>query len=153
SGLSLGTPAYVAPEQIEGKEVDGRADQYSLGCVLYECLAGERPFPRSTEAAVLFAHLEETPPSLPGLEEVLPKALAKDPDARFASCTALVDAAAAALGITVHRRNLWPLAVAAVGAAVIAASVSAFFLTSGGSSGPVALPGADSLVRIDPATN
>jgi YVTN family beta-propeller protein len=152
AGLSLGTPAYVAPEQIEGKEIDGRADQYSLACVLYECLAGERPFPRSSEAAVLFAHLEEAPPTLPGLEEVLPKALAKDPADRFGSCTELVDAAANALGITVHRRSLWPLAVAVVGLALIGASLAAFFLTRGGSS-PAALPGADSLVRIDPTTN
>jgi ABC-type branched-subunit amino acid transport system substrate-binding protein/streptogramin lyase len=152
AGRSLGTPAYVAPEQIEGKENDGRADQYSLACVLYECLAGERPFPRSSEAAVLFAHLEEAPPTLPGLEEVLPRGLAKDPDARYGSCTELVDAAADALGIIVRRRNLWPLAVAALGVAVIAASAAAFFLTRGGS-GTAALPGADSLVRIDPATN
>src|SRR6185437_13868371 len=101
AGLSLGTPAYVAPEQIEGKEVDGRADQYSLACMLYESLAGERPFPRSSEPAVLFAHLEEAPPTYPGLEEVLPKALAKDPDERYASCTELIDAAADALGVTV----------------------------------------------------
>ena len=52
AGLSLGTPAYVAPEQIEGKEVDGRADQYSLACLLHECLTGVPPFARSTEAAV-----------------------------------------------------------------------------------------------------
>ena len=73
AGLSLGTPAYVAPEQIEGKKAGGRADQYSLACVLYECLAGERPFPRSSEAAVLFAHLEEAPPSLPGLRRCCQK--------------------------------------------------------------------------------
>jgi branched-chain amino acid transport system substrate-binding protein len=152
AGLSLGTPAYVAPEQIEGKEIDGRADQYSLACVLYECLSGERPFPRSSEAAVLFAHLEEAPPTLPGLEEVLPKALAKAPRDRYESCIGLVDAAADALGVTVRRRSLWPIAVAAAGVAVIAASAAAFLITRG-SSGPAALPGADTLVRIDPATN
>jgi YVTN family beta-propeller protein len=152
AGLSLGTPAYVAPEEIEGNDVDGRADQYSLGCVLYECLSGERPFPRSSEAAVLFAHLEEAPPTLPGLEEVLPRALAKDPATRYGTCTELVDATANALGVTVRRRNLWPLAVAAVGIALIAASLGAFFLTRGG--GAVqAEPGADSLVRIDPKSN
>jgi hypothetical protein len=151
AGLSLGTPAYVAPEQIEGKEVDGRADQYSLACVLYECLAGERPFPRSSEAAVLFAHLEEAPPTLPGLEEVLPKALAKDPDARYASCTELVDAAADALGVTVRRRNLWPLAAVALGLAVIAASAAAFFLTWGGGSASAGLDGR--LLRIDPTSD
>ena len=71
AGLSLGTPAYVAPEQIEGKDVDGRADQYSLACLLHECLTGDPPFPRGSEAATLFAHLEEPPPAPPGLEEVM----------------------------------------------------------------------------------
>ena len=103
-GLSFGTPAYVAPEQIRGGEVDGRADQYSLGCVLYECLAGEHLFPRSTEAAVLFAHLEEAAPATPGLESVLPRALAKSPADRYESCASLVDAARNALGIP-HARD------------------------------------------------
>ena len=78
AGLSLGTPAYVAPEQIEGKEVDGRADQYSLACLLHECLTGEPPFPRGSEAAALFAHLEEAPPPSAGLEDVIPMAMASD---------------------------------------------------------------------------
>jgi DNA-binding beta-propeller fold protein YncE len=151
AGLSLGTPAYVAPEQIEGKKVDGRADQYSLGCLLYECLCGERPFPRSTEAAVLFAHLEETPPTLPGLEEVFGRALAKDPDARYASCTESVDAAVDALGITVRRRSLWPLAFAAIGFAVVVASAAAFFLTWGGGSASAELDGR--LLRINPTSD
>ena len=76
---SLGTIDYVAPEQIRGEEIDGRADQYSLACVLHECLTGAPPFDRGTEAAVLYAHLEDDPPSLPTLDEVLRKALAKDP--------------------------------------------------------------------------
>ena len=54
----MGTIDYVAPEQIAGDEIDGRADVYSLGCVLYECLVGEPPFPRDSEVAVVFAHLE-----------------------------------------------------------------------------------------------
>ena len=61
-GRSLGTADYVAPEQIRGEEVDGRADVYALGCMLYECLAGEPPFRRGSDAATLFAQLEETPP-------------------------------------------------------------------------------------------
>ena len=56
---SLGTIDYVAPEQIRGEEIDGRADVYSLGCVLYECLAGAPPFRRGTDAATLYAHLED----------------------------------------------------------------------------------------------
>jgi streptogramin lyase len=149
AGLSLGTPAYVAPEQIEGREVDARADQYSLGCVLYECLSGEPPFPRSSEAAVLFAHLEEAPPSFPGLEGVLSHALAKDPPDRYSSCAGLIDAAAEALGVTVRRRNLWPLVAAALGVAVLAASLAGFLLTRGGGA-PASAP-MGRLVRIDPS--
>ncbi len=60
----VGTIDYVPPEQIEGGQIDGRADVYSLGCVLYECLAGERPFERESELSVVFAHLNESPPRL-----------------------------------------------------------------------------------------
>ena len=58
----VGTIAYVSPEQIRGDELDGRADVYSLGCVLYECLAGAPPFDRDSELAVVYAHLNERPP-------------------------------------------------------------------------------------------
>ena len=95
----LGTIDYVAPEQIRGEKVDGRADQYSLGCLLCECLTGEPPFPRSTDAAVLFAHLEEQPAAPPGLEVVIQKALAKQPDDRYPTCAELVEAAGEALGV------------------------------------------------------
>ena len=61
-GRSLGTPAYLAPEQIEGGEIDGRTDVYSLGCLLYECLTGAPPFAGSSRLAVAWAHLEEEPP-------------------------------------------------------------------------------------------
>ena len=66
AGRSIGTVDYVAPEQIRGEELDGRADLYSLGCLLYECLAGRPPFARGSDTAVVFAHLEEEPPTLPG---------------------------------------------------------------------------------------
>jgi len=57
---SLGTADYVAPEQIRGEQVDGRADVYALGCMLYECLAGEPPFSRPREEHVLYAHIQGT---------------------------------------------------------------------------------------------
>ena len=98
----LGTIDYVAPELIRGERLDGRADQYSLGCLLYECLTGEPPFARSTNAAVLFAHLEEQPPAPPGLEAVMATALAKDPADRYDTCMEVIAVAAKALGIGEH---------------------------------------------------
>jgi hypothetical protein len=102
SGLT-GSIDYVAPEQIAGDAVDGRADVYSLGCVLYECLVGEPPFPRSTDVAVVFAHLDADPPAasaqrreLPSaLDAVIDTALQKDPAQRFATCRELTRAALA----------------------------------------------------------
>jgi serine/threonine-protein kinase len=151
-GRSLGTADYVAPEQIRCEEVDGRADVYALGCLLYETLAGEPPFRRGTDAATLFAQLEDPPPTLPGLEDVLGKALAKDPADRYATCGELIADAREALGITEPKRSLWPIAAATVGIALIAAALGGFFLTRGDGGVPP-LPGADSLVRIDPASN
>ena len=58
----MGTIDYVSPEQIRGEDVDGRADVYSLGCLLYECLTGRQPFKRGNDAAILYAHLEDEPP-------------------------------------------------------------------------------------------
>ena len=83
----MGTVDYVAPEQIRGDEVDGRADVYSLGCVLYECLTGSPPFRRDSEVATMYAHLEQDGPApsseradLPrSLDEVVTKATAKRP--------------------------------------------------------------------------
>ena len=112
---SLGTIDYVAPEQIRGDALDGRADVYSLGCVLYECLTGSAPFSNRSDVALLYAHLEEEPPAASGLEKVMAKALAKDPEARYATCGELVEAAADALGVSHERRSRWPLlAVAAI---------------------------------------
>ena len=150
SGLSLGTPAYVAPEQIEGKDVDGSADQYSLACLLHECLTGQPPFSRGSEAATLFAHLEEPPPAPPGLEEVMRRALAKSPEDRYGTCTEFVAEARRALGLE-PKRARWPLALAGVGAAVLGAALLAFFVTRGDGTG---VPGQTGrLLRIDPATS
>ncbi len=147
----FGTIDYVAPEQIRGDDVDGRADIYALGCLLYECLAGTSPFRRGSDAATLYAHLEEEPPSLERLEEVLPKALAKEPDDRYATCGELVDDARRALGIAVPQRSRLPLVIALAGLAVIAAALLAVFLTTGSTSGPTV--GAGRLLRIDPVSN
>ena len=148
---SLGTADYISPEQIRGDEVDGRADVYSLGCLLQECLTGEPPFRRPSELATLFAHLEEEPFAAPGLEQVMRKALAKVPDERYQSGRELVEAARAALGLGPSRLR-WPLAVAAVGVLLLGAALLAFFLNRGGGGGVPAEAGADSVVRIDPST-
>ena len=118
---------YVAPEQIRGEEIDGRADVYALGCLLYECLAGTSPFRRGSDAATLFAHLEEEPPPLPGLDDVLGRALAKEPDGRPQTCGELIEEAREALGIAapVPRRPRWTLAAAAAVLAMIAAALLA----------------------------
>jgi len=109
-GHLLGTIDYVAPEQIAGEEIDGRADVYSLGCVLYECLVGQPPFRRDSELAVVFAHLDADPPvasagrpELPAaLDGVIARALAKEPAERYASCREL---ARAALEVTVDEAS------------------------------------------------
>ena len=101
----VGTIAYVAPEQIKGEQVDGRADVYALACVLYEALTGRTPFERESELAVLFAHLHERAPRAsdvrpelpPGLDHVLRTGTAKEPKERYASCAELVAAARGAL--------------------------------------------------------
>src|ERR671923_175317 len=77
SGQFVGTIDYMSPEQIEGREVDGRTDIYSLGCVLFECLTGATPFRRETEVAVLWAHMREEPPAVTELRPELPRAVAR----------------------------------------------------------------------------
>jgi YVTN family beta-propeller protein len=107
TGELVGTVNYVSPEQIRGEEVDGRADLYALGCVLYECLAGEPPFARESEVATLWAHMNEPPhalsaarPELGGeIDSVLARALAKTPAQRQATCGELVSSARTALGL------------------------------------------------------
>jgi len=101
TGSFIGTIDYCAPEQIEGRDVDSRTDVYALACVLYECLAGEPPFARPSEVAVLNAHLHAPPPKLsraapelpPRLEEVIEKALSKSPLDRYPTCGEFMSAA------------------------------------------------------------
>jgi len=106
AGQFLGTPDYASPEQISGGTVDGRADQYALGCVAYTLLSGSVPFRREVPMAVLYAHVSAPPPrvtaarpELPAaVNDVLARALAKDPDDRYGSCGAFADALREALG-------------------------------------------------------
>jgi tRNA A-37 threonylcarbamoyl transferase component Bud32 len=131
TGSFVGTIEYSAPEQIEGRDVDARADVYALACVFYECVVGTAPFHRSSDVAVLNAHLHATPPKLtkaapdlpPALEPVLSKALSKSPLDRYASCGEFVAAvrAASAERRVHHLRLALSLAVLAAAAAVGAA--------------------------------
>jgi Protein kinase domain len=105
TGQFVGTIDYIAPEQIQDKPVDGRADIYSLGCVLYECLTGRVPFVKDVDAAVIWAHVQEPPappstvrPELPAaIDDVVARALAKEPDERYATCREFTTAARDAL--------------------------------------------------------
>ncbi len=93
TGLALGTPCYMSPEQATGDSLDGRADQYALGCVLYEMLAGTPPFQGSTGQSILARHAVDPVPSLrtvrgtvpAGVEQAITRALAKCPADRFAT--------------------------------------------------------------------
>src|SRR5919109_2968035 len=104
SGQWVGTLDYVAPEQLRGERVDGRADVYSLGCVLYEALSGKVPYPRENDLAKLWAHISDPAPSAsevapdvpPGLSRVVQTAMAKARDERYGSAGALGRAAVAA---------------------------------------------------------
>ena len=157
----MGTVDYVAPEQIRGDEVDGRADVYALGCLLFEALTGTLPFGGSSDVAVVYAHLQEAPPraserrpELPGaVDAVLTRAMAKDRDARQGTCRELVDGAAPALGVIPSRpTRLWRgLAAVASVVAVALAAVAAVALLRGETAAPA--PHAGTLVRIDPGTS
>jgi hypothetical protein len=93
TGMFVGTAEYAAPEQIEGQPLDGRADIYALGCVLYECLTGDRAYDKDSEVALMYAHLLEPPPSVtaqrpdlpPEIDDVVSKAMAKSRDERYAT--------------------------------------------------------------------
>jgi YVTN family beta-propeller protein len=175
SGQVLGTIDYVAPEQVEGGRVDGRADQYALGCVLFECLTGVVPFQRDSELAVLWAHVHDPSPrvsdrrpGLPrGLDAAIGRALAKAPGERYPSCQALVATAQAALAGTaparprrrrrrLTRRSSLALAVTAglLSAGLLAAAV--LLARDGGAppdaTTPAVLAAADRAVRIDPGS-
>jgi tRNA A-37 threonylcarbamoyl transferase component Bud32 len=99
-GEVLGTAAYLAPEQAEGKPATPLTDVYSLGIVAYQCLAGIRPFQADTPVATALAHLREPAPPLPpdvpeATRAIVERAMAKDPADRFTSAAALAEAARA----------------------------------------------------------
>jgi serine/threonine-protein kinase len=111
-GQFVGTPEYVAPEQVDpaiasGRQLDGRADQYSLACTAFHLLAGVPPFQRDHYLAVIYAHTSDLPPMLTAIrgdlpqavDAVLGRALAKSPQDRYASCTGFAEALRQVLGL------------------------------------------------------
>ena len=169
TGQLVGTLDYVAPEQIQGQAVDGRTDVYSLGCVVYECLTGAKPFERDAEVAILWAHMQDPPPVLSEkrpdlpreLDAIFAKGMAKTPGERYATCGELVDALRLELGIssgeiarpaTAVRRRVDRRMIAAAVVLVAAAVIGAAFLaTRGGGTSVGTLP-LNSVGAIDPKT-
>jgi serine/threonine protein kinase/DNA-binding beta-propeller fold protein YncE len=106
-GQFLGTLDYISPEQIEGKLIDGRADEYALACAAYELLTGAPPFRRDEAMAVMYAQLSQPPPTAtsrrpdlpPAVDGVFARALAKAPGDRYPACRDFSDALTAACGI------------------------------------------------------
>jgi serine/threonine-protein kinase len=137
TGESIGTPRYMAPEQIRGKPVDGRADLYAVGVMLYEALAGEPPFIGESTFQLFDMHVNQPAPSLaaarPDLSvavcEVIDRALAKNPADRFPDANAMRRALAAAVATKQRRR--WPFVAAGTGATAFAAVAIAMALTRG----------------------
>jgi Tol biopolymer transport system component len=144
TGLSLGTPAYMSPEQASAEpRLDGRTDQYSLACVVYEMLAGEPPYTGPTAQAIIAKRLSEPVPHVgtlravpPGVEAAITRALARSPADRFASVTEFVNALLRPLP---PRRWTRRTAALAGGAAVLATMLLlAFLFRPRASAGPIA---------------
>jgi Protein kinase domain len=105
TNMTVGTVAYVAPEQLKGERVDGRADQYALACTAFHLLSGAQPYVDSNPAVVISQHIGAPPPSigahrpeLAALDPVFATAMAKEPSDRFASCREFADRLAERLG-------------------------------------------------------
>jgi streptogramin lyase/tRNA A-37 threonylcarbamoyl transferase component Bud32 len=170
TGQLVGTIDYVAPEHIKGDRIDRRADVYSLGCMVVECLTGHAPYPRDLEVGVLWAHVEEAPPKVteerpelpPEIDGVVAAAMAKDPDARTATAGEVATGLRSALGsdgatgVAPARPRRKPrtagrkrttLIAALVGVGVLVAVGVAVLLAGGGDE--VVAPSANSVARID----
>lgn len=172
TGELVGTIDYIAPEQIKGDVVDARADVYSLGCIVYECLTAQAPYPREMDVGVLWAHVEDPPPSVTAVrpdlnhevDGVVERAMAKDPRVRTSSAGAVAAELRSAVGLRAPtptaerahtRTTVMPprriAVVAAFVAAVLALSVVVLRLGSGDRQASVVVS-PDSVGRIDADT-
>ncbi|QKW20736.1 serine/threonine protein kinase [Kitasatospora sp. NA04385] len=97
TGMVVGTPQYLSPEQALGKSVDARSDLYSVGCMLFELLSGQLPFDGDSAFSIAYKHVQETPPApstlnravTPGIDALVERALRKDPAHRFPTAEAM----------------------------------------------------------------
>jgi len=170
AGAFLGTPSYMAPEQVDGTDVDARADQYALACMAFECLTGQVPFKREKEVAVALAHLKDPVPSAVALRPELPAAvdtvlataMAKDRAARYPTCDAFAADLRTALGggpvvarpvrdPQVRRRPLAIAAVVGIGLVAVVGLALASALGGSGSGAPSPSPSAPVAVVSPPA--
>ena len=132
AGVLLGTPSYMSPEQIQGRELDGRSDLFSLGVVLYELLTGVRPFDGDSISTIIYKVLYEDPrppasynPALPpDVNVLLEKALAKDPESRYRSCAELAAALNKAFALLPPETLSKPFPVVRKGESHVATAVS-----------------------------
>ncbi len=153
AGSAVGSFDYMAPERFLERPADARADVYSLACLLLECLTGQRPFPVTGLAPLMWAHVNQPPPSvsalrpeLPrGLDEVVAKGLAKDPDERWPTAGALAAAARRVLTSSARMPALAPATPPTTQLPRVAVA-SALPVAPGArtGSGPVPLPAAGS---------
>ena len=142
-GQYMGTPAYMAPEQADGRDVDGRADQYALGCVLYHMLSGVVPFEGNTPLGIAVQHKTDAVPPIsrrsgvavaPALEVIVRRSMAKGADDRYADCGAMADALEAwlqGLEAPVRPARRWPLAIGAAAALLLVVGAGGVALVAG----------------------
>src|SRR5215207_2548205 len=163
TGMMVGTVDYIAPEQLQGSTIDARADVYALGCVLYQALTGQVPYPRDTEPAKMWAHMSEPTPSLlavapnlpPELEDVMKRAMAKDPGDRYLSAGDFGRAAVAASEGELLSRSERSVATgnaAPAGATVVEAAPVPTAGATAFSPAPGTAPGATATTPAPPAT-
>jgi len=130
TGVAMGTPAYMAPEQWRGAGVDARTDIYALGVMLYEMLTGQQPFKGDTPYVLMYKHFDEQPPQLrtinatlpPEIDPIMQRALAKDQEDRFASADQMAEALSAAvsgIAVPVQPMSTLPLTPSVEDAATI----------------------------------